>query len=254
MFGISAWTAAHHLKLSLSKTELLFIPGKDCLCMDLSVTVEDVTVSPSSTARNLGVILDDRLYCATDITAVAQSYRFALFNINRFKLVMSCLDYCNSLLAGLPVYATKPLKRIQNTRLIYNLPKFSHVTYRLHDLHWLSVVACIWFKMMLLAFKAINRTAPTYLKTLVIPHAPARTHRSSTSAGRLVPHCWEQTKTTLWSHNSSLFWWLSCGTNSRPMSGQQNHSQSYERKTKDSFVQTSPHVFIIWLPPNKINK
>ena len=37
---------ANHLKLNLSKTELLFIPGKDCPRMDLSVTVEDVMVLP----------------------------------------------------------------------------------------------------------------------------------------------------------------------------------------------------------------
>ena len=56
---VSAWTAAHHPKLNLSKTELLFIPGKDCPHMDLSSTVEDVMVSPSSVGRNLGIILDD---------------------------------------------------------------------------------------------------------------------------------------------------------------------------------------------------
>ena len=41
---ISAWTAAYHFRLNISKTELLFNPEKDCPHMDLSVTVEDVTV------------------------------------------------------------------------------------------------------------------------------------------------------------------------------------------------------------------
>ena len=58
---ISAWTAAPHLKFSLSKTELLFIPVKDSPHMDLSVTVEDAMLSPLFMARNLGVILNDRL-------------------------------------------------------------------------------------------------------------------------------------------------------------------------------------------------
>uniref|UniRef100_A0A8C5D126 Reverse transcriptase domain-containing protein n=1 Tax=Gadus morhua TaxID=8049 RepID=A0A8C5D126_GADMO len=50
---VSTWTTAHHLRLNLNKTELLLIPGKDCPHMDLLVTVEKITVSPSPTARNL---------------------------------------------------------------------------------------------------------------------------------------------------------------------------------------------------------
>ena len=88
LVDISAWTAVHHLKLNLSKTPLklsrtpLPILGKDCLCTDLSVS-EDVMVLLSLTARNLGVILNDRLSCGPNITAEAQSCRFALNNICR---------------------------------------------------------------------------------------------------------------------------------------------------------------------------
>ena len=45
----------------------------------------------------------------------------------------------------------------------------------------------IRFQTMVLVFKAINRTAPVYLQTLVSPHGPERALHSSTSAGRLVP-------------------------------------------------------------------
>ena len=41
--------------------------------MDLLVTVENITVCPSPTARNLGVTLDNQLCCAANITVVAQS-------------------------------------------------------------------------------------------------------------------------------------------------------------------------------------
>jgi len=200
---VSTWTTAHHLRLNLNKTELLLIPGKDCPHMDLLVTVENITVSPSPTARNLGVVLDNQLCCTANITAVARSCRFALYNIRRIRpfltreaaqllvqsLVISRLDYCNSLLAGLPASAIKPLQRIQNAaaRLVFNLPKFSHVTPLFRDLHWLPVVARIKFKTMVLAYKAVDGTAPAYLQALVKPHTPARSLRSTTSAGRLVP-------------------------------------------------------------------
>ena len=71
---ISTWTTAHHLKHNLDKTELLPPPslcqGKDCPHVDLSVTVEDIAVSPSPTARNLGEVLDNHLCCTANITAV----------------------------------------------------------------------------------------------------------------------------------------------------------------------------------------
>ena len=44
---ISAWSAAHHLKLNLSKDELLSIPGQTALtwtCQSLFRTVQDITV------------------------------------------------------------------------------------------------------------------------------------------------------------------------------------------------------------------
>ena len=82
-----------------------------------------------------------------------------------------------------------PLRLPQNSaaRLIYNLPKFSHVTPLFHDLHWLPILARIRFKMMVLASKAVNGTAPSYLQTLFRWHAPASALRPSISVGRLVP-------------------------------------------------------------------
>jgi len=50
---ISKETTANHLKLNLDKTELFFMPGKDCPQMDLLVTTEDIEVSPAPTAGTL---------------------------------------------------------------------------------------------------------------------------------------------------------------------------------------------------------
>ena len=60
-------------------------------------------------------------------------------------MVISQLNYCNSLQANLPAYAIQPLQLIQNSvaQLVFNLPKFSHVTPLLWSLHWLPVAARI---------------------------------------------------------------------------------------------------------------
>ena len=79
------------------------------------------------------------------------------------------MDYCNSLLFGLPcVHLLKP-QRLQNAaaRLISNVPRYSHITPVLCSLHWLPVKFRIDFKMLLFTFKAIYGHAPGYLIDLI---------------------------------------------------------------------------------------
>ncbi|KAK3542180.1 hypothetical protein QTP86_016416, partial [Hemibagrus guttatus] len=77
---------------------------------------------------------------------------------------------------------------IQNAaaRLVFNLPKFSHTTPLLRSLHWLPVAARIRFKTLMLAYKAKNGPAPSYLKALITPRTAPRSLRSISTA-RLVP-------------------------------------------------------------------
>ena len=80
--------------------------------------------------------LDSQLSLTANTTATTRSCRFMLHNIRRIRLltekgtqvlvqalVISGLDYCNSLLAGLPASAIRPLQLIQNAaaRLVFNL-------------------------------------------------------------------------------------------------------------------------------------
>ncbi len=113
---ISTWMKEHHQQLNLAKTELLVFPATLTLQHDFMIQLGSSTITPSASVRNLGVIFDDQQTFKEHIAKTPRSCRFALHNIRKIRpfltehaaqllvqaLVISRLDYCNALLAGLP--------------------------------------------------------------------------------------------------------------------------------------------------------
>ncbi len=200
---ISAWMKEHHLQLNLAKTELLVFPATPTLQHDFTIQLGSSTITPSASVRNLGVILDDQLIFKEHIAKTARSCRFALHNIRKIRpfltehaaqlliqaLVISRLDYCNALLAGLPSNTIKPLQMIQNAvaRLVFNEPKRAHVTPLFVSLHWLPVAARIQFKTLMLAYRTTTGSAPTYFHSLLRIYIPSRSLRSASERRLVVP-------------------------------------------------------------------
>ncbi len=140
-----------------------------------------MTSWPSKTSvRNLGVIFDDQLTFKEHIAKTARSCRFALHNIRKIRpfltellvqaLVISRLDYCNALLAGLPSNTIKPLQMIQNAaaRLVFNEHKRAHVT----PLH-LSLSPCTGSRLQLVSS---SRHWCLHIKQPQAQHPPTSTH------------------------------------------------------------------------------
>lgn len=124
--------AAHYLKLNPSKIELLRVPG-DAL-QDLVISWENSWITPNDLNLGIGILL----------TWLSPA-DFSFYNIRRiwqFHLVIWRLDYCISLLAGLP-WARSFLQLNQNsaTWLALTLPKISHMTKLLCYLHWLPAAS-----------------------------------------------------------------------------------------------------------------
>ncbi len=104
----------HHLQLNLAKTELLVVSANPSLHPNFSIHLVSSTITPSRTARNLRVVIDDQLSFTDHIATTARSCRFALYNIRKIRLflseqaaqllvkalLLSRLDYCNALLAA----------------------------------------------------------------------------------------------------------------------------------------------------------
>ena len=78
---ISSWMKDHHLQLNLAKTELLVLPAKQAIHHNIDIKIDSLSLTPSRSARNLGVFIDDQLTFTDHIASVSRSCRFALYNI-----------------------------------------------------------------------------------------------------------------------------------------------------------------------------
>ena len=142
-----------------------------------------VSVPPSENARNLGVFFDQCMKMDKHISKVCQATYYQLRNISAIRslltrsaaeslihsLVTSRIDFCNSLLVGLPSAMLNRLQGVQNAaaRLLTGTKKYDHITPILTELHWLPIKYRIEFKILLLIFKAVHGLAPGYVTSLI---------------------------------------------------------------------------------------
>ena len=105
------------------------------------------------------------------------------------SFVVNRLDYCNSLLFGLPACDIRRLQSVQNTaaHLFGGLVRHDHVTPVLRDkLHWLPITKRNDFKVAVMVFKCINGHAPSYLNDMCMPVALIHTRSRVAVRGDLV--------------------------------------------------------------------
>ncbi len=191
---VRCWLTCNFLQLNDSKTEFLLIGSKTQLAQTPinDITIGTTVVPVAASARNLGAVLDSSCSLQTHVKSVCRSAHYHLRNIGRIRkyldtdtaklvvhaLVTSRLDQLNALLYGVP---THKLQRAQNTaaRIITRTHKYDHITPVLRSLHWLPVRYRSQFKILCLAFKALNNLAPSYIRDMLSPYTPSRALRSS---------------------------------------------------------------------------
>ncbi len=66
-------------------------------------------------------------------------------------------------------------------------PREAHVTPLFVSLHWLPVAARIQFKTLMLAYRTITGSAPTYFHSLLRTYIPSRSLRSASERRLVVP-------------------------------------------------------------------
>ena len=152
---VAKWCASRRLQLNDDKTEMIWFGSRSNLAklqrINLSLQVGTSNIQPSSVVRDLGVYMDSELTMKEHVAKIAAAcfdHIRRLLQVRRricrevtqqlvLALIMSRLDYCNSVLAALPTSTLQPLQRVQNAaaRLVFSLSRFDHVTPTLIQRH-----------------------------------------------------------------------------------------------------------------------
>ena len=183
---IKIWMARRKLKLNDGKTEIIVIRGNlrtDPVADFGAVNFGDTQIVPCESAKNLGVVLDSSLSFRPHINSIIKACNFHIRNLYMIRdfvnkknlttlvhsLIISKVDYCNSLFVGLPNITLKKIQSILNraARLIFGLPPRTPTTSSLIELHWLPIKARIEFKICLITYKALRFNQPSYIRELL---------------------------------------------------------------------------------------
>jgi hypothetical protein len=210
---VASWTKANRLQLNTAKTEVLWCSSRRQMHQ---LPIQPLTacgscVTPASLVQDLGVWIDSSLTMSPHVVktaagcfAVLRQLRSVWRSLSResltslvVSLVLTRLDYCNAVLAGLPSCQIDRLQSVINTaaRLIFSARRCDHVTPLLAQLHWLPVRERLDFKLCVLTYRCLNGTAPAYLARdfMRVSSVESRQRlRSATTPALVIP----RTRTT----------------------------------------------------------
>ena len=165
----------------------------------VSISCYDIPFSQS--ARNIGVFIDEMLSMDVHIKYLCRILFCQLRRLGKIhpflstdaenklavSVILTRLNYCNSLLAGLPDNKLNKLQRIQNhtarnvlRRTVLRKSRHASAISMPKALHWLPVKACLCFQCL------CHNNMPSYLSDLH-PYQPPRTLRSLDTSLLTVP-------------------------------------------------------------------
>ena len=151
--------------------------------MSWEISLGGSIINFSQTVKNLSIFFDESLnfndhikYCKNEAFKTLKNLRKIrnFFDATSIKIVINSLicskiDYCNSLFVNLPSSTLRLLQTVLNfaARVIFNRSISSPSLPLLSQLHWLPIQDRMTFKILLITYKAIKFSRPSYIFQLL---------------------------------------------------------------------------------------
>ena len=197
----------NQLKMNDGKTEFIMFGSKYQLnkCVTHHININGLSVQKADVIRYLGAWMDKHLSFKHHIKVKCKVAMFNLIRIKRLRaylmesmcnilvlsLVMSHIDYANSILMKLPDCVLGQTQRVQDmaAKIVMGKSKYDSHTQCCKALHWLPIKAHIKHKLLTLVHKCVHGEAPQYLEDLICEHKSKRDSLRSANEYRklLVP-------------------------------------------------------------------
>ena len=197
----------NRLKMNNSKTEFIMFDSSKMLtkCITTDININGTSVKKEKVIRYLGVWMDDALSFKYYVKMKCKSAMFNLVHIKRLRpsltveaanilvmgLVISHLDYTNSILLGVPDVTINQLQHVQNmaAKVVLQADKYASPSECMQNLHWLPICKRTEHKVLTIVHKCTRGIAPKYLQDLIKKYIPSRPglHSGSSSTKLVVP-------------------------------------------------------------------
>ena len=175
-----------------SKTKFIYFgwPSQLDKCTIKHINVNREQIARTKITKYLGAYLNSKLDFKEHIKTKCKAAMLKIFRIRAARknltrsacnklmvaLVLSHLDYINSLLGNLPKSSINKMQVVQNivAKITLGKGKYDSANRCIQTLHWLPIRERIVYKIVSLVFKCLHGEAPLYLERLLKYNTPSR--------------------------------------------------------------------------------
>lgn len=222
--SVNNWFLTNGLLVNPSKSDSIFI-GTSAQTKKINspgVIMDGTLIPLSETVKSLGVVLDQHLTFEKHVKNLCRTCNFHIRSLRSLcssldsktaetigrSIVMSKMDYCNSLLAFTSKRNIHRIQVVQNNlaRLVSGSDYRQSAAPILSSLHWLPIEQRIKYKITTMVFKSRINLLPEYLSNSLTVFTSARPIRTPFQNTYVIPRVRTEVAKQSFSYAGSKLW------------------------------------------------